>query len=226
MPPVKRRTVPLARTTAVVALTAASLVLTGCGGGSPQAAKKPPKHSASPSPSVSAPAGVTLTDPGTKLRLGQPATVGYQPNDKRRTVLELTPTSVHKVPMRTFRAYKLDQNALSSNAYFVQVAVKNVGDGEVGRTDVPLWLVDDQNTLVHASAFSNDFKACPSTALPERFGAGRRTKACLVYLVPQHGAMEALSFRPDQKVAGITWTGKVQHGLPKKISKKHARKHS
>lgn len=209
-----RVTFPLRPVSAAAALLTVALALSGCGGsaGKPHAAAAQPAKSPSvtlPTQDVSVPAGVKITPPGTKLSFGQTATVAYEPNAKRKTVLQLTVTRVQKARISDLSAYVLDKRARSSTPYYVGVRVHNVGSGDVGHTDVPVWLVDQTDTLIHSSGFTNRFSACPSTTLPAKFGPGARTQTCLLYLVPAHGSFTAMSFRPLQAYAPITWTGTV-----------------
>ncbi len=232
-----RVTPPLPRLPVLAAvLLAVSLVLTGCGG-SPKASQHTAAAHASDRPSVtlptgdvSVPPGVQITPPGTHLSFGETATVAYEPNSKRNTVLRLTVANVRKARISDLAAYVLDKRARHSTPYYVDVKVRNVGSGDVGHTDVPLWLVDQDNTLIHASGFTNRFEACPSTSLPAKFGPGASLQTCLLYLVPDRGHLTAMSFRPLQAYEPITWTGKVtapktHHKHHGKHQKKHARKH-
>lgn len=211
-------------------LLAGAMTLSACGGsGSPTASgssSDAPSASASPTPSVAVPSGVTLTAPGTKLSFGQTATVPYQPNDKRSSVLALTVKSVTRAKLKDFSAYVLDDRTKASTPYYVKVEVENVGTGDVGGTDVPLWAVDQKNVLIHSSGFTNSFTKCPSPNLPQGFGASATLKTCLVYLVPDHGTLTAISFRPLQAFDPITWTGPVTTPSAKKPAGKHAGHHA
>lgn len=194
------------RSAGVAVLAALTLVLTGCGGSD---SSDEPSASASPTPSVAVPDGVTLTEPGTKLHFGDTADVAYLPNKDRGTVISLKVTRVVKASIKDLSAYVLDKRTRNSTPYYVYVNVKNLGEGNVGGTDVPVWAVNEKNVLVHSSTFTNDFAPCPSRALPKKFGPGAKRHACLVYLLPGHGRLESVSFRPRQSVAGIEWSGKV-----------------
>lgn len=218
------------------ALVALSLVLAGCGGSADK-----PKHTAAaqaskgpsvavPTGDVTVPSGVQITPPGTELSFGQTATVAYEPNSKRNTVLQLTVTKVRRARISDLAAYVLDKRARRSTPYYVNVKVHNAGTGDVGHTDVPLWLVDQDNTLIHYSGFTNRFAACPSTTLPRTFGPDATISTCLLYLVPKQGHFTAMSFRPLQAYEPITWTGKVakpkpHHKHAKKLRSKHHKKH-
>jgi len=200
-------------------LVVASLALTGCGGDD-----EPPIATPSVTPTtsnVNVPPGVTLTEAGTELGFGETATVAYEPNAERNSVLEMTVTSAAQGTIADLGSYVLDDRTKASTPYYVQVSVKNVGDGDVGQTPIPLWAVDDANTLIQASSFTNAFTKCPSTPLPTTFAPNATMEACLVYLVPDQGKLTGLSFRPLQAVAPIVWTGTVTPATaPKKNKKK------
>lgn len=181
--------------------------LTACGG--PKRASDQPSASGTPTPSVAVPSGVTITAPGAMLAFGQSAAVAYQPNQARSSVLELKVTKVVKARLADFAQYVLDERTKASTPYYVHVSVANVGTGDVGGTDIPLWAVSQADTLIHSSGFTNSFKPCPSPSLPKTFGAGATLDTCLVYLIPSHGALTSVSFRPLQSVAGIEWKGTI-----------------
>lgn len=215
----------------VTFLVAVSIVLAGCGGSpdKPHGAARAQTSKASRSPSVAlptgdvtVPSGVQITPPGTELPFGETATVAYEPNSKRNSVLQLTVTKVRRARISDLAAYVLDKRARRSTPYYVTVKVHNAGTGDVGRTDVPLWLVDQDNTLIHSSGFTNRFAACPSTTLPKSFGPKATIRTCLLYLVPNHGHFTAMSYRPLQAFEPITWTGKV--AKPRAHQHHHAKK--
>ena len=171
-----------------------ALALTACGGGDDPKAKS--SASAKPTTDPDVPAGVTLTKAGTKLAFAKPAVVKYEPNDDHTSVLELTVQKVTQAPITDLAAYVLDDRTKQSTPYYVNVTIKNVGKGDVANTPVPLWAVDQTNTLIQYSTFTNKFAKCPSGPLPTPFAAGATANACLVYLVPNKGTMREVSFRP------------------------------
>jgi len=187
-------------------MLAAALALAGCGG----AEKPTTKPTVTlPTGNVNVPSGVELTKAGTDLKFGEKATVAYEPNAQRNTVLEMTVNTATQGTIADLGSYVLDDRTKASTPYYVNVSVKNVGDGDVGQTPIPLWAVDDSDTLIQASSFTNAFTKCPSTPLPTTFAPNATVTACLVYLVPNHGKLTGLSFRPLQAVAPIVWTGTV-----------------
>ena len=189
-------------------LAAFALALTGCGGGDGEKPTTKPTVSL-PTGDVNVPAGVELTKAGAQLKFGQKATVAYEPNAQRNTVLELTVNKAAQGTIADLSSYVLDDRTKASTPYYVDVSVTNVGDGDVGQTPIPLWAVDDANTLIQASSFTNSFSRCPSTPLPTTFAPNATVTTCLVFLVPDHGTLTGLSFRPLQAVAPIVWTGDV-----------------
>lgn len=190
---------------AVLALSVA--VLAGCSSDDdPEAEPTTPQ----PTPSVTVPDGVELTPAGEELEFGESATVAYEPNPQRSSVLELTVDSVRQGSIADLGNYVLDEKVRASTPYYVEVSVKNVGTGDVGKTPIPLWAVDATNTLINHSSFTNAFTKCPSRPLPASFAPAAETSTCLVYLVPNRGTLTGVSYRPVQAYAPILWTGDVE----------------
>ena len=185
-------------------VVAGALALAGCGGEEKPTTKPTVTL---PTANVNVPAGVELTKAGTQLKFGEKATVAYEPNSERNTVLEMTVNTATEGTIADLGTYVLDDRTKASTPYYVNVTVTNVGDGDVGQTPIPLWAVDDANTLIQASSFTNAFTPCPSTPLPTTFAPNATVTTCLVYLVPDHGKLTGVSFRPLQAVAPIVWKG-------------------
>jgi len=198
---------------AAALLAATALTLAGCSSGAQPRAHKKPAASPSPSPSptstVSVPAGVSLTDPGSKLGFGDTATVIYQADQQRGTVLKLIAKGATRGRISDLSGFVLDDATRSSTPYYVRVSVSNVGQGRIGGGPVPLYGVDADNLLLPPARFTTAFKKCPSEQLPAKFRPGDSFSTCLVFLAPKHGTLTAVSYRPDQAVAPITWTGQV-----------------
>ncbi len=151
-----------------------------------------------------------LTAQGTKLQVGQTARVSWQPNLKKTGVAAIKVTRLQKVPISTFRDWQLDPTVQASTPYFVHATVRNLGRTNLSGVPVPLDLLE-RNTLLQASTFRAQFAPCPSGTLPKGFTHGKQAQVCLVYFVPHHGKLAAISFRPTQDFDAITWRGPVQH---------------
>jgi hypothetical protein len=207
-------------------LAVATLALAGCGGDSSSTSDagssgtsgssdtsatsgtttKPAAGSSSSDPAVTV-QGVTLTDQGTKLKVGQAAKVSWHPNQNTTGVMKVSVTKLQKVPISAFSAWRLDPATQRSTPFFVHATVHNLGKAPLSGVPVPLYLLDGHNTLLQASTFRAQFPACPSTPLPTKFTRGKKASVCLVYFAPDHGKLVAVSFRPSQDFDAITWAG-------------------
>jgi hypothetical protein len=209
------RTRPLTRLVALALATTLSAAACSSGSDDPGAersAATSPSASptVSPTADVSVPPGVELTAQGTDLGFGDSATVVFEADQEKATVLELTVEQARQGSFEDFKGFILDDPyKKNANYYYVQVSVENVGTEDVGGSPIPLWGVNGENTLLPAVNFTTEFKQCASTPLPEEFAPGDTVDTCLVYLSPEHGELEALSFRPDQAFDPIEWTGEV-----------------
>ncbi len=158
-----------------------------------------------------------LTDQGSKLSFGDSGTVIYEPSKGRGSVLELTVKKVQQGSLADFTGFILDDAYKKKASYFyATVTVKNVGEGDVGGVPVPLWGVNEKNVLLPAVNFTTSFKKCPSKPLPKSFGTGKSFSTCLVYLAPNKGKLEGVSYRPSQEFNPITWTGTIEKPAPPK----------
>jgi hypothetical protein len=219
--------------TAALAL-AAALVLSGCGGNdeapdaessssSTPTSESTSTPSSAPTTDVAVPPGVTLTDPGTQLSFGDTARVPYEVrrpagdgagkgSGKRTigTVLALRVDSATKGALADLAGFNLtDPYQRKASYYYVRVTVKNVGERRLGDVAVPLWGISGQNTLLPPVQFTSAFAKCPTEALPSGFAPGARFQTCLVFLSPDKGSLEGVSYRPSEEVTPIEWHGKV-----------------
>jgi hypothetical protein len=232
-------------TTFAAALVAAALVLSACSGGSGSSAPAAGGTGGSDSPGgSSAPGGTTdtpgqsgspsassgqtgvvqgnrLTFEGSKLKLGDTATVSWQPDQNTTGVIKVAVTKLQQVPLSTFSDFRLTGAVRKSTPYFVHATVRNVGKSDLSGVRVPLYLLDNRNTLLRTSTFQALFPACPSRPLPAKFTRGKKVSVCLVYFVPKHGTLVAISFRPTQDFDAITWTGTIAQPPKKKHKKKN-----
>jgi hypothetical protein len=221
---------------ALAALLALSLA--GCGGSSSSepgaggSGSTPPQtssgtSSASTSTSAGEFDGVELTPQGSRLKLGETARVSWQPNQKTTGVIAVSVTGIFKMPISAFSAWRLKRATRRSTPYFVHATVRNLGTSDLSNVAVPLYLLDERETLLQASTFQAKFTPCPSRPLPPKFRKGDRTDVCLVYFAPQHGKLLAISFRPTQDFDAITWQGDVVTGGIRRHHKKqhHTNKH-
>ena len=212
-------------TSSTAALALGAVLLTSCssdedGGSSPATSSEAGSSSAGAGgesaapeeePYLPVPDGVTLTEPGSELEVGETATVAWEPRQKTVGVLDITVTGMEVTTFeKSFGGWKLTPEVRKTTPYFVRARIENVGDTKLGGVEVPLYIVDGNNTLVRYSRFASTFKPCDSGDLPKGFGPGAKTQVCLVYLAPDKGDLTAVSFRPTEEFDPITWTGPVR----------------
>lgn len=204
-----------------VLAVSAALVLSACTGDGDTAADadgftESASESASPTPGV--PEGVELTASGTDLEFGQTASVMHQ-TSKKKTVLDLTVKSAQQGSKKDFSDFILDNKYKKrGNYYYVKVKVENAGKKQIGDIAVPLWGISGENTLLRAVKFKSKFKKCPTQQVPKKFKPGNKFSTCLVYLSPNKGSLEGVSYRPTEAFDPIEWRGEVTE--PKKKNKK------
>ena len=211
----------------VAVVSATALTLGGCSSGDEPNTEASESSSPSPSPSstVAVPDGVELTEQGTELSFGDQANAIFESTQNKGSVLELTVQSVRRGTLADFKGFILDDAYKQKADYFyAKVAVKNVGEGDVGGVPVPLWGVNSSNTLLPAVNFTTTFAKCPTKALPAKFAPGDSLGTCLVFLSPDKGSLTAVSYRPSQEFDPITWTGDIAEPVvPKKPKAKKKR---
>lgn len=199
---------PSARTS-VAASASASASATGSSSASADA-------SASASTYLPVPAGVTLTDQGSTLAVGQEATVAWQPRQDTVGVLGVTIDRLERTTLkRSFTGWKIPTETETSTPYFVRATLTNRGETDLSGKAVPLYVTDASGTLIEATTFASAFKPCKDGVFPAAFAPGASAQVCLVYFVPEGGELTAVSFRPTQEFNPITWTGEVA-AVPKK----------
>lgn len=209
---------PLAAAAAVALLSGA---LAGCTGGSDGdggasgsangsgAASGSESPSETPTNYLQVGKKITLTPQGSELEIGQKAAVAWTVDEKKTAVLDVKVTRVEQVPISRLNAWVLDKKSRTSTPYYVHAKVKNIGRSDLSGLAVPLYLAVGDNTLVSASSFESTFKPCPSTSLPKKFKPGKGAATCWVYLAPDKGKMENVSFFTGPGFDPVVWSGKV-----------------
>lgn len=208
----------------VATAAGAALALSACGGGSGgDADEDATPETPSPTASVETPEEVEVTAPGTQLRFGESATVDYKLR-RQGTLLELTVKNASRGSIKDFAGFNLTTRyQKNANYYYVRVSAENVGEGDLGGAAVPLWGISGDNTLLPPVEFTSSFDKCPTEPLPEKFGPGKKHDTCLVYLSPDKGTLEGVSYRPVESFDPIEWRGQVQVPVTKAEKKKPAK---
>ena len=194
------------RVTWAVALLLLAIPLSSCSGDDNGAGESSSESPTASGPSVAVPAGVTLTDPGSSLDLGQPASVVYAAGPQRVSVLTVT---VHKIVAgsmkKDFKNFVLSPRELKSTPYYVTATVHNAGPGRLGRAKVPLYGFDSTNTYFPASPIVGDLDVCKGGALPESFGPKATAQTCQVFIVGPGVKLDEVELRPNNSAEPIRW---------------------
>jgi hypothetical protein len=153
------------------------------------------------------PEGVSLTEPGTTLDIGQPASVVYEAGHQRTSVLTVTVEKVVVGSMkRDFKSFALEPGQLRSTPYYATATVRNAGPGQLGRASVPLYGYDSTNTYFPASPIVGELDVCTGGPLPASFGPRASGRTCLVFIVGRGVTLEAVELRPYEGFEPIRWT--------------------
>jgi hypothetical protein len=167
-------------------------------------------------PQVAVPAGVTLTDPGSTLEVGQPASVVYKAGPGRVSVVTVTVTKIAVGSMRRdFAHFALDPEQMRSTPYYVTATVRNAGPGQLGRAALPLYGHDSTNTFFPAVTLVGDLDACTGGPLPATFGPKATQRTCLVFLVHHGAKLDSVELRPYDGFDPVRWAVPESVKVPK-----------
>lgn len=209
-------TLRLLRIPAVVVVSA--LALAACGGGDDGDADSTPTPTPTETTTAELPDGVEITPEGAQLAFGESATVAHEVKNAEG-VLGLTVESAKQGSLSDFSGFNLDDPyRKNAHYYYVRVAVENQGEEPFGGIDVPLWGISGENTLLPIVKFTSAFKKCPTEPLPKKLKPGAEFETCLVYLSPDKGELDGVSYRPTEDYVPIEWRGEVTM-LPEKKQK-------
>lgn len=187
---------------AAIGIAAAFVVLlTACGGDDPG-----PKPRTDVPKGFDVPAGVTITQGGSTLELGQPASVVYQVEKGATSVITVAVDEVKKGNIKKdFTFFSLDEKTKSSTPYYVRVAVENNGPSGLGGVTIPVLAHTSSNTVYPPSELVGTFKPCPNPALPESFLESSKSDLCLVFFLPRGERLSTVDLRTGSEADAIHW---------------------
>ncbi len=186
-----------------VVVCVALLIATGCSGDDGSSAA-PTSSPTSTGPSITVPQGVTLTDPGSTLRIGDAASAIYA-DDQRVSVLTVTVSRVVKGSIKDFRSFVLSAAQRRSMPYYVSATVTNDGPRQLGQIEVPLYGFDSTDTAFPATSLVGALDRCSDAPLPTGFAPDQTVKTCLIYLVPPEATLQAVQLRTNDSADPISW---------------------
>lgn len=200
-------------------LLAAGL-LVGCGGSddgddkdTPDAEPSATATSSEPTPTgyLPVPDDVTLTEPGTPLGFGDPATIAWRPRQDTVVTLDVSVDRIDKTSYKeSFEGWVITQQMKGQVPYFVRATATNVSDAEIGSLLVPVYALSDGTSMYEPLVFQEEaFEPCPGGELPKRLRPGKSADLCFVYLLPEGQELSAAAFDPVGELEPITWTGEI-----------------
>ena len=192
------------RRLALTLMTAA--LIAGCGGSDEEAPATSSQASTTPTPEATPAATNTpqateepssggagkATPLGTKLKMGETATIAYEDSsNNRKSLIELTPLKVKKGSLEDFKNIELDAEQKKATPYYATFRVKNVGKNDLGEAEPAGYVngVDDRGQDQNEVIFFGDFAACDHVT-PKAFKPGDEYETCLTYMVPGGGSIE------------------------------------
>lgn len=151
------------------------------------------------------PKGVTLTEGGTELDPGEPATVAYPEDEKGATALTVAVEKIQQGRIEDFALFSLTPEDAASTPFYVTLSVVNEGPGTPGTTALPVFANDGENTLISPNAIVGTFEPCPPAALPADLPAGDEASQCLVYLMPKGASLASIDLQIADAADAIRW---------------------
>ncbi|MDN5744490.1 MAG: hypothetical protein L0H31_05135 [Nocardioidaceae bacterium] len=221
--------------TALVASGVALAVLAGCGSDEETSKKKDAKaissaSTSAPAPYLDVPEGVTLTEPGIALDLGDKATVAFQRRQDEVDIVEITVERIERTSFReSFATWNLSDDVAARTPYFVRVSLTNADEDDLGgRTLNGVLWANDGSTLEAPNGYtSRALPACAGKSLPKTFPPGASVDLCEVYFIAPAQPLKNMLFQPPGGLEPITWSGKVSKASdPSKKQKKAPKKKS
>jgi hypothetical protein len=152
--------------------------------------------------------------PGTKLSVGQSATVKYTPlsgsGKGKSATLKVTVESLQKGSLADFKGVQLDATQKASTPFYVKVHVANMGpvDVDINGTSAAIEGVDNTGSTAQSVTFIGDFPPCPDKASSAPLPAGQSYDKCLTFLVP--GGISKVAYSGTQAYISspVTWSSK------------------
>ena len=168
---------------------ALALGLVACGDDSDDEEAKGTSAETTTTPATSVKGG--LTPPGTALKPGETATLGWSPPSQATSApgktikLEVTVESIEKGTKDDLKGINLDADQRNATPYFLKVKIVNRGAKAPG-TDDPdntFDAIDDRNEEQGSITFIGDFPPCENERPPQPFTSGKSYESCITYLL-------------------------------------------
>lgn len=152
-----------------------------------------PTQTASTSASTSAKGGTTAA--GTKLALGTPAIVDYEPGGSPKPTyrLQLTVLSIKKGSQADLNGVELEKAEQGKTPYYVSLRIQNVGSGDAAAEEnqptASFQATDDRGQQGQELTVLGTFRPCPNVIQPKHFIHGVTYQTCVIYMVGGSGSI-------------------------------------
>jgi hypothetical protein len=155
-----------------------------------------PTQTASTSASTSATssAGAT-TAAGTKLPLGTPAIVNYEPGGPPKPTyrLQLTVLGIKRGSQTELDGVELEKSEQGKTPYYVTLRIQNIGSGDAAAEEnqpaASFQATDDRGQQGQELTVLGDFRPCPNVTQPKQFTRGVTYQTCVIYMVGGSGSI-------------------------------------
>jgi hypothetical protein len=165
---------------------------------------------AEPTDYLPVPEGVTLTEAGAELGLGDQATVAWRPRQDTVVALDLIVERIDRTTFEeSFDGWVVTPEMKGQVPYFVLATATNVGADAVGDLLVPLYGATAGRMYEPLDFREELFEPCPGGSLPEELRPGRSTELCFVYLLPKEQQLEAAAFDVGGELSPVRWSGRI-----------------
>jgi hypothetical protein len=173
------------------------LAMAGCGGGSAGSSSSSPAAAPSTTAGGASTTAGGITKAGTKLAVGQTATLPYQSPDSVSNApppyrAQVTVISITKASISDFNGVQLDATQKAGTPYYVRFKITNVGNGDLGNPGGAISGVDNTGQDASSVTFLGSFPPCDYKVPPKPFTHNKTWSVCSVYLVP--GGINAVRY--------------------------------
>lgn len=170
-------------------------------------------------------AGATeFTAPGTKLGVGDSATIAMRIPYKPQVPVRVTVTSIDEGTLADFTDYKVPAEAADTKPYYVHYTATALADGEIWGTGIGYTLaIDDRNeahtaTLTDSKMSGARFDRCRDDTFKKGAGTGASYSGCRIFLINKNGALKGFAYKefetPYSKAPVVWMPGAIASAAP------------
>lgn len=150
--------------------------------------------------------------PGTKLSVGQEATVAFHPpsaTDKSKdSTLKLAVRAFDKGTLNDFNGIQLDASEKAGTPFYVHIHLTNVGPHPIdpNAASAAIEGVDTTGNTQQSVTFIGTFPRCPDNGTSTPLAPGKTFDSCLTFLIPGGITKVAYLGTDDYINSPVTWS--------------------